>query len=223
MSIIIHGSILSPFVRKVSLVAAEKNIAIERQDLNPFAPPANFEEISPLRRIPVLEEDGFFLADSSAIVAYLDAKQPSPALLSSEPKARGQALWIEEYADTALASDIGLGVFRPALIKPMMGKPVDLEAIKEALTVTLPPRFAYLEAQIDGKEWFAGSELGVADIAVYSQITSLLHTGHLPEAELYPSLMAHFAKIQARPTSQELLQTEIAVISAVKEKIQGSK
>jgi len=223
MSIIIHGSVLSPFVRKVYLVAAEKNIAIEKKDLNPFAPPANFDDISPMRRIPVLEEDGFFLADSSAIVAYLDAKQPAPALLSLEPKARGYALWIEEYADTALAADIGLGVFRPALINPMMGKPVDHDAIKEAVTVTLPPRFNYLDAQLGDNEWFAGAEMGLADIAVYSQLVGLLHTACLPDAELYPSLMAHFAKMQARPASQLLLQAETAVINAVKEKMRGAK
>ena len=223
MSIIIHGSVLSPFVRKVALVAAEKNIEIEKKDLNPFTPPANFDEISPLRRIPILEDDGYFLADSSAIVAYLDALQPMPALLPSAPKARGHALWIEEYADTALASDIGLGVFRPAVINPMMGKPIDLDAIKKALTVTLPPRFAYLNTQIEGKEWFAGTEMGVADIAVYSQIVSLLHTGHLPDADGYPSLMTHFDKMKARPASQQLLQTEAALITAVKQKTQGVK
>ena len=222
MSITIHGSILSPFVRKVYLVAAEKNIEIEKKDLNPFAPPANFDEISPLRRIPVLQEDDFLLADSSAIVAFLDAKQAVPSLLSTEAKERGHALWIEEYADTALATDIGLGVFRPALINPMMGKPVDHDAIKEAVAVTLPPRFAYLNSQLDGKQWFAGSAMGIADIAVYSQLVSLLHTGCLPDADLYPALMGHFTKMQARPTSQELLQTEVAVISALKEKIQGS-
>lgn len=221
MSIIIHGSILSPFVRKVVLVAAEKNIDIEMKDLNPFTPPAHFEEISPLRRIPILEDEGFFLADSSAIVAYLDAKQPTPALLSSDPKERGYAVWIEEYTDTALAADIGLGVFRPALINPMMGKPVDVDAIKEALTVTLPPRFAYLNAQIEGKNWFAGNQVGIADIAVYSQLVSLLHTGHLPETELYPSLMAHFAQMQARDACQKQLKAEVAMITAMKKKIQS--
>lgn len=223
MSIIIHGSILSPFVRKVAFVAAEKNITYEGRDLSPWTPPPNFEQMSPLRRIPVLEDGDFTLSDSSAIVAYLSAKQPLPALLPTDPKALGHALWIEEYADTALASDIGLGVFRPALVNPMMGKPVDQKAITDALTITLPPRFTYLDSQLVGKEWFAGEQMGVADISVYSQMMSLFHVGFLPDAELYPSLMANFKKVQERPAALNILQTETAYLNAIKQKMRISK
>lgn len=223
MSIVIHGSILSPFVRKVSFVAAEKNITYEGRDLSPFSPPENFEELSPLRRIPILEDDGFTLADSSAIVAYLDAKQALPALLSEDAKELGYALWIEEYADTAFATDIGLGVFRPAMIYPMMGKPVDHDAITEAMTNTLPPRFAYLNAQLEGKEWFAGEKFGIADISVYSQMMSLFHVNMLPDADLYPSLMAHFKKVQERPAAQTILQRDSAYLDAVKQKMGAAK
>ena len=44
------------------------------------------------------------VADSSAIVHYLEAKYPEPALIPSEPRARGQVIWFEEYADTTLMS-----------------------------------------------------------------------------------------------------------------------
>jgi len=216
MSIVIHGSVLSPFVRKVSLVATEKSISYEGNDISPFSPPANFEEISPLRRIPILEDDGFMLADSSAIVAYLEAKQAQPALLPSDAKELGYALWIEEYADTALATDIGLGVFRPAMIYPMMGKPVDHDAITKAMTTTLPPRFAYLNSQLEGKEWFAGEQFSIADISVYSQMMSLFHVNLLPDADVYPLLMAHFAKTKERPAAQTILQRDTAYLDAIK-------
>ena len=221
MPMIIHGSILSPFVRKVTFVAMEKNLEFQSSNLNPFAPPADFEKMSPLKRIPVLEDDGFMLADSSAIVAYLEAKQAAPALLPNEPKELGQAIWIEEYADTALASDIGLGVFRPAIVNPMMGKPVDEETIKETITNVLPIRFNYLNQQLEGKQWFAGEQVSLADISIYSQLMSLFYTDHLPSAEDYPALMSHFSRMQDRPVAQKMLQQEGAYLKAVTEQAGG--
>ena len=221
MPMIIHGSVLSPFVRKITLIAIEKGLDFESSNLNPFSPPADFEKMSPLKRIPVLEDDGFMLADSSAIAAYLEAKQATPALLPSEPKELGHALWIEEYADTALASDIGLGVFRPAIVNPMMGKPVDEKTIIETITNVLPARLEYLNQQLEAKDWFAGDEMGLADIAIYSQLMSLFYTGHLPSEEQYPWLMKHFSRIQNRPAAQKLLQQETAYLKAVKEQTTG--
>ena len=218
---IIHGSVLSPFVRKITLIAIEKGLNFESNNLNPFSPPADFEKMSPLKRIPVLEDDGFMLADSSAIAAYLEAKQATPALLPSGPRELGHALWIEEYADTALASDIGLGVFRPAIVNPMMCKPVDEKTITETITNVLPARFEYLNQQLDGKNWFSGNEMGLADIAIYSQLMSLFYTGHLPSTEHYPSLMNHFSRIQNRPASQKLLEQETAYLKASKKQATG--
>ena len=70
----IHGSALSPFTRKVVLPAMEKGIAFESRDLNPYAPPDDFEAMNPLKRVPIVQDGGYTLSDSSAICGYFEAK-----------------------------------------------------------------------------------------------------------------------------------------------------
>ena len=48
----LYGVNVSPFVRKVRVALAEKNIAHEHESVNPMSPPENYREISPLGKIP---------------------------------------------------------------------------------------------------------------------------------------------------------------------------
>ena len=221
---IIHGSALSPFRRKVVLAAMEKNIAFESRDLNPYAPPADFESMNPLKRIPIVQDGDFTLADSSAICGYFEAKYAdTQALFPKEPTAYGHALWIEEYADTVLFADISEGVFRPTFINQLLDKPVDHEIVAETLSEALPSKFDYLESQLEDRTWFAGDGLTVADLSVYAQLANLLHAGHLPSSESYPHLMAHFKRIQTRPSAEKLHRSEAAYLGQMLEMLSSQK
>ena len=217
---IIHGSALSPFTRKVVLSAMEKGIAFESRDLNPYAPPDDFKSMNPLKRVPIVQDGEFTLADSSAICGYFEAKySDTQALFPKEPKAYGHALWIEEYADTVLFADISEGVFRPIFINQFLGKPVDHATVERTVSKALPLRLHYLENQLEDRTWFAGDRLTVADLSVYSQLVNLLHAGHLPSGDSYPRLMAHFKRIQTRPTAEILLRSETAFLGQMLETI----
>lgn len=217
MSMIIHGSSLSPFTRKVTLVALEKNIPFESQDLNPYSPPSNFEAISPLKRIPILQDGDYTLNDSSAISAYLDAAYSGThkALLPQDPKTRGYVLWIEEYADTALFEDISEGVFRPIFVTQLLGKPIDMATVQDTIANRLPTPLGYLETQIIGKNFFAEGRLTLADVAVYAQLANLEHSRHLPKISLYPNLMAHYGRMKSRGSVSKLFTLETQYLNAM--------
>ena len=57
MTLIVYGSSLSPFVRKVRVVMAEKGLEYTLDPVSPFAPPPEFLEISPLKRIPAFRDN----------------------------------------------------------------------------------------------------------------------------------------------------------------------
>jgi glutathione S-transferase len=54
------------------------------------------------RRLPILELDGRRIADSTAIIAALEAHQPAPPLYPADPSDRARALELEDFFDEQL-------------------------------------------------------------------------------------------------------------------------
>ena len=98
-----YGFPLSPFVRKVVVAVKEKGLEAEVVPSNPSQPDEEFAAISPFHKIPAFRDGDFTLADSTAIVTYLDAKYPEPALLPASPEARAKAIDAEEAVKRPLA------------------------------------------------------------------------------------------------------------------------
>ena len=56
MSLVVLGGGVSPFVRKVRVFLAEKGLDYSHEEVNPFAPPEGWREVSPLGRIPAFRD-----------------------------------------------------------------------------------------------------------------------------------------------------------------------
>jgi glutathione S-transferase len=76
MSLVVLGGSVSPFVRKVRVVLAEKGLDYEHEPVNPFAPPEGWREISPLGRIPAFKDGDRVINDSSVICQYVERRFP---------------------------------------------------------------------------------------------------------------------------------------------------
>ena len=151
----IYGFPISPFVRKVMVACAEKGLDAEIVLANPAQPSDEFLKCSPYRKIPAFEDGDYRLADSTAIVTYLEAKYPEPPLLPADPRARGKAIWFEEVADTVLAAASGPIVFNRFVGPNFLGVEGDEAAAVEVrrLSETLGP----LETTIGrgGQPWLS--------------------------------------------------------------------
>ncbi len=204
--LVIYGSPISPFVRKVASVCLEKGAGFDVEPVNVFDPPQWFKDISPMKRIPVLRDravaaegtDGT-IADSSAICGYIEAKHPNPALYPAEPFARGRALFFEEYADTMLAPAGGLGIFRPIFFSITKGEAPDLETARETWATKLPPVFDYLESALGDNEFFSGNALSIADISIACCLMQVSLVAETP-LDKWSRFAAHFERMQARPS-----------------------
>jgi glutathione S-transferase len=181
----IYGSIASPFVQRVLMAARIKGHEL------PVEPPpggdmrsAEFRAISPMGRIPVLDEDGWTLAESAAIVGYLDDVLHGPPLLQGDAKQRAHARMIDALVSHELASlrvIMVCSVFRkrdaPALVEEAMANvAAGLEAIEKA--------------RDPSHIWAAGDEPGFADCLLFP----LLHL-----MEIIDPAVGTNAMIAARP------------------------
>jgi glutathione S-transferase len=211
---IIYGSSLSPYVRKVLACCAEKGIEVE---LKPTGAP-NFDpgylEASPFRKMPALRDGDYSLADSSAIVHYLEAKYPEKPLIPAEPKARGKTIWFEEFSDTVLVS-CGGKIFYNLIVAPrFLGLPGDPEAARQAELNDLPPLLDYLETVVPGDGgYLVGDELTLADIAVAGPFANFRHTDTRVDPDKYPRTVAYVDRILARPSLAPWIEREAAYLA----------
>ena len=128
---IVYGSSLSPFVRKVLAFAGEKGIALELKNVVPGSDDPDFLAASPFGKMPGFSDGDFAISDSSAIIHYLEAVHPEPALIPAEPKARARTIWFDEFGDTILCG-CGAKMFYNRIVAPLLGREGDLAVADKA-------------------------------------------------------------------------------------------
>jgi glutathione S-transferase len=209
------GASASPFVRKVRVFLAEKNIPYEHEQVFPFGVSPEFKKISPLGKIPAFRDGDRTLADSSVICAYLERTHPTPALYPSDPYDYARALWFEEYADGGLVNVIGAKIFFQKVVAPrFLNRPTDEAMVKKGIEEDLPPMFDYLEGELANGSYLVGDALSIGDIGVGSQFVNLFHCGVPVDAARWPKLAAYLARIHGRPSFKALIEEERAAFGA---------
>jgi glutathione S-transferase len=213
-SMILYGSSLSPYVRKVLAYCGERGIEVESRIVGPGDLDPEFRKASPFGRIPALADGDYRLADSSAIIHYLEAKHPDRPLIPEEPKARGKTIWFEEFADTVLIS-CGARIFFNLIVAPrFLGLPGDEEAARRAEINDLPPILDYLEKAVPGDGgYLVGDALTLADIAVASPFANFRHTNTRVDPDKYPRTVAYVDRILARPSLAPWVDRETAFLA----------
>ena len=214
MTITVHGHPLSPFVRKVLLVLDAKGVAYDNPMVFPADPSPAFRAISPLGRIPVLQHGDFTTPDSSVICRYLDRVFPQMPIYPADPQLEARALWVEEYADTALI-EVCAGLFQQRYLFPkMMGKPTDEAVVQDILLNRMPPVLAYVESITPSTGYFVGDALSIADIAIVTCFLQAQYGEFSVDAAAYPKLSAYVQRGFAYPLVLARTAKERAALAA---------
>ena len=213
---ILYGSSMSPYVRKVLAYAGEKGIELDSQPLGIGDRSPDFRAASPFGKMPALSDGDFRLADSSAIIHYLEAKHPEPELIPADPQLRGKCIWYEEFADTIL-SGCGSKMFFNRIVAPVfLKRDGDLAAADAAEREELPKVLDYIESVApDGDGYLVGDRLTLADIAVAGPFANLRHLKLELDEDRWPKTVAFTRRILARPSFEPWIAREAAFLSKV--------
>lgn len=209
----LYGFPLSPFVRKVAVVLAEKGLDFDWVPSNPGQPDAEFSAVSPFHKIPAFADGDFSLADSTAIVAYVEAAYRDVALLAQDAKARGRAVWFDEVADTVLIP-AGAPIVYNRFLKPKVFGTEGDEAAAVAAEEALLRPLDYLESQVSADGWMDG-DFSVGDIAVACSFKTLSYTGWTVDAARHPKLAAWYARVTERPAWKLVAEREAGVFASL--------
>lgn len=215
--VVLHGINLSTFTRKVRLALLEKGIEY-RLEVTPMGS-EKIRAMHPLGQIPVLQDAGLVIPDSSVIIAYLERLHPETPLYPATAGELARALWLEEYADTALRK-VTLPFFAERVVKPLFqGKPGDEAALADAAA----PRdqaFDWLEKQLpaaaDAPGFAVGAVLSVADVAIGAQLVTYRQGGGVIDPARWPRLAGYAGGLLARPLWSPVLAEEQASLDAAR-------
>lgn len=211
---IVYGSTLSPFVRKVMAFLAEKGLEAELKPAGMGRGGPEFEAASPFRKMPAFTDGDYSLCDSSAIVAYLDAQYPEPNLIPVEARARGRAIWFDEFADTIVMAAGGKLFFNRFVAPKVLKQPGD-EAAAATAEGELPALLEYLEGQIPASGFLVEDRLTLADVAVASPFANFRHIGVAIDAARFPRTIAYVDAILSRPSFAAMIEAETRFVQAM--------
>jgi len=208
---LVIGSYLSPYVRKVLVCLELKGIGYEIDPIVPFFGDDRFGRLSPLRRIPVLVDGAVTLCDSSVICQYLEDKQPAPALYPADIAARARARWLEEYADSRLGDVFIWRLFYHAAVRPgVWGEKGDRALVERTLAEDVPQVLDYLEGELPAQGFLFGA-MGIADISIACFFRNAAFARISIDAGRWPRTAGFVARVLASAPFQALARFEDAI------------
>jgi len=181
-----------PYCARARIALAEKGVEHELFAADLADRPQWLYEKNETGRVPVLEDDGWILPESSVIMEYLEERYPEPALLPADPADRALArLWIFRHDDFA---------------KPYYA----LRRGEDGAEERFAEQLAKLDAALDRQPWLTGAEYGLADIAY---VPWVLRARDMLGVSLdgFPALTSWLGRVEERPA----VAREVEVVAAL--------
>ena len=201
--IILHGWPFSPHVRAIRIALAEKPAPYTLREVSPAAlGTPEFRALNPFGQVPVLQQGALVLPESIAILHWVAAALPGPALLPADPAGRARAMAVMLQAAHHLYPTGVMRLFIAEAYVAANGGTPDQTAVAAAAEATAP----LLDRFPIAGPWVLGEAFTLADILLGAMLHPIRLTAR-GEAMVAarPALAAWAARVEARPSFRETL------------------
>jgi glutathione S-transferase len=188
---------ISPNSRRVWVALIEKNLDFElvkiHLDGDHLEP--EFVAINPFQQIPVLIDDDFTVVESLAILDYLEAKYPEPAMLPKDPKDLAIVRMVEFVTVNELIPEVRLLSHEKLGLET--AEPQEIEKAKEKVNTVLQ----FFEGLLDDRPFFGSNTLTYAE-CVAGTVAPWMGWVGIPLND-YPKVKAWCDRLMSRPSWQQ--------------------
>lgn len=193
----IWGRTTSSNVKKVLWLADELKLNYERigadMKFGDIDTPA-YREINPNARVPAIQDGDYVLWESNSIMRYLAMKYRGEAFYPADPAMRAS---IDRWLDWQLSTVIPVEV--PVFWGTIRTLPEKRDAAMIAKNAEkLVAVWKILESQLEGRDYCAGNQFSIADIALGILVHRYFANPFIPHADL-PRLAAWVERLRPRP------------------------
>jgi glutathione S-transferase len=192
---------LELFAHPFSSYCQKALIAFYENDI-PFAyrmmeDPGVGEELAslwPIKRFPILRENGRVVLEASIIIEYLQVHHPGPVkLVPEDPDLAIEARMLDRVFDNYVMTPQGRCVY-DALRPPENRDPYGVEEARRMLETS----YAWLDRRMEGRTWAVGETFTLADCAAAPSLFYADWTHPIPER--FSHLLAYRARLLQRPS-----------------------
>jgi len=151
-----------------------------------------YRRISPFRQVPVIDDDGFVVAESAAIALYLAEK--AGRLVPADREGRSRvAQWC-----IAAVSTVGTTLACLDLIE-IFDKGNAAPGLRAEVRKLAERWLGDLEQRLEGREWIACADFTVADVMMAGVLRGIRKTELMAP---FPKVKAYYERCLARPAWQ---------------------
>jgi glutathione S-transferase len=206
---IVYGVPGSPFMRSVCAAMEEKG---EPYRIHAFGPGEmrgeTHRKLHPFGRIPVIDHGDFRLYETQAILRYIDAVFPKPALQPADSKAAARMNQIIGINDWYLFPQVARIIVFQRIVGPVILGTTPDEAACAAAVPDAERCLHELDRLLGDQSFLAGDQLSIADLLLAPQLSYLAATPECAKIMQGTGLKAWLGRMQARASMQATLPPE---------------
>jgi glutathione S-transferase len=151
--------------------------------------------------MPALELDnGSFISEIVPICEYLEEKHPTPPLIGTTPEERAECRMWTRRIDLNICEPMGNGFRYGEAQKFFANRIVTVPEASDGLKKVAANRIAWLDKQMDGKEFICGKRFTMADILLFCLAGFFAKNGQTVDPA-NTNILAWFERVKARPSS----------------------
>ncbi|MBN8488133.1 MAG: glutathione S-transferase [Burkholderiales bacterium] len=176
-----------------------------------LAPPA-LKAVHPLGKSPVISDGDVTVAESGAIIEYLLDAHGAGRLrpTAGTPERRRFTYWLHFAEGSAMPPLLLKLIFSrvqtapmPFFVKPV-ARGIAAKVLGSFVEPNLRAQLDFMEAELAGRDWFAGDEFSAADIQMSFPVEAAAQRAGLDASR--PRLMDWLHRIHARPAYRRALE-----------------
>lgn len=215
----LHHFTLDPYSRRMRLALNEYGTQVELRDEQPWAPSPELYKLNPAGTLPVLvEDDGSAVNGVEALGEYLEeTRNGATPLIQGDAKGRAEVRRLVGWFDTKFYAEVAEPVLTEKVIRRFMPREVgggspEMPRVRKGLDL-LKAHLDYIGRLADRRNWLAGDDLSLADLAGAAHLSAIDYIGDVPWAD-FPSAKAWFQRLKSRPSFRPLLADSVRGIPA---------
>ncbi len=206
---------LHPFSREIRLVLGEKGLEYEPQVEKIWERRTDFLILNPAGDVPVLvEPDGTTLSNNWVICEYLEEVYTGVDLLGKDAVQRAETRRLVSWFDNKFNREVTDNLVGEKMMKRFMrlGEPNGPSV--RAGHVNIHYHLDYIGFLTEKRNWLAGDNFSLADIAAAAHLSTVDYLGDVPWDE-HPMAREWYARVKSRPSFHDILNERIPGLAPV--------